>query len=220
MELVKVREVVEEFDRSNVEDRYSSFDFCFNHFRNNEFRDDIEKSCNVLGFYLASWGMLRGSSFLLGKSAKYYQDLIEYYSENESHYRNIDVNNYSKGNVDKLMELYSKTKEIFVPKNKSSLVLVTKIMLGVFGSVPAFDYYFTLSFKNNFGTRCRFNSFNEESLKCIGEFYQVNQKEIDELSSKTFTKDFLSAANTSINYPRAKIVDMYGFQNGINVEKG
>jgi len=66
---------------NNPTDRYASFDFCYHYFRRSSSRDllhDMEKSCLVIGFYLASWGMLRGSSFLLNKSAKYYEPLIEY----------------------------------------------------------------------------------------------------------------------------------------------
>ncbi|EKM28037.1 hypothetical protein VCHENC02_6024, partial [Vibrio harveyi] len=37
---------------------------------------DMEKSCLALGFYLASWGMFRGSSFMLEKSAKNFENLV------------------------------------------------------------------------------------------------------------------------------------------------
>ena len=54
-------------------DRNTSFDYCYNYFKTTEdLTADLEKSCLVLGFYLASWGMLRGSSFLLQKSIKYF----------------------------------------------------------------------------------------------------------------------------------------------------
>jgi len=60
--------------QSNPDDRYTSFDYCYNYFRTtNDLTQDIEKSCLVLGFYLASWGMFRGSSFLLQKSIKHFE---------------------------------------------------------------------------------------------------------------------------------------------------
>lgn len=72
------------------QERYASFDYCYNYFQS--FREsgnisdlknsqNIQTSCLHLGFYLASWGMLRGSSFLLEKSAKFYQPLIETVAE-------------------------------------------------------------------------------------------------------------------------------------------
>jgi hypothetical protein len=33
-------------------------------------------SCLQIGFYLASWGMMRGSSFLLEKSVRNFSNLI------------------------------------------------------------------------------------------------------------------------------------------------
>lgn len=54
---------------SGPNERYTSFDYCYNYFlTTNDLEKDIERSCLTLGFYLASWGMFRGSSFLLQKS--------------------------------------------------------------------------------------------------------------------------------------------------------
>jgi hypothetical protein len=45
--------------------RERSWDFCFNYFQAHaEPSRDLELSCLQLGYYLASWGMLRGSSYL------------------------------------------------------------------------------------------------------------------------------------------------------------
>jgi len=54
-------------------DRYASFDYCYNYFQTFKYNnkildiavsDNLQLSCLHLGFYLASWGMLRGSTFL------------------------------------------------------------------------------------------------------------------------------------------------------------
>ena len=43
----------------NPNDRYTSFDYCYNYFKTTkDLTKDFEKSCLMLGFYLASWGML------------------------------------------------------------------------------------------------------------------------------------------------------------------
>ncbi len=72
MKQADIKLVIEDFKlKSNPDDRYTSFDYCYNYFRTtNDLNQDIEKSCLVLGFYLASWGMFRGSSFLLQHSIK------------------------------------------------------------------------------------------------------------------------------------------------------
>jgi len=64
-----INTIIDKFQNNNISntDRYTSFDYCYNYFRqpSKEILADMEKSCLVIGFYLASWGMLRGSSFLL-----------------------------------------------------------------------------------------------------------------------------------------------------------
>jgi hypothetical protein len=57
--------------------RYASFDYCFNYFQDARDAqesvglasgDRLELSCLHLGFYLASWGMMRASGGLRGRS--------------------------------------------------------------------------------------------------------------------------------------------------------
>jgi hypothetical protein len=66
--------------------RYTSFDYCFNYFQSHReggrllelLRGDaLQLSCLHLGFYLASWGMLRGSSELLQRSVRNFVPLVE-----------------------------------------------------------------------------------------------------------------------------------------------
>ena len=67
-------------------DRYTSFDYCFNYFQS--YRDDdrvaglvagpaMQLSCLQLGFYLASWGMFRGSTAMLQRSLRYLTPVVE-----------------------------------------------------------------------------------------------------------------------------------------------
>lgn len=57
---------------------------------------------------------------------------------------------------------------------------------------------------------------NNNSLNCLKEFYDNNQMAIDKLANETFTTDFLTGEKTNITYPKAKIIDMFGFTNGLN----
>ena len=61
------------------EARYASFDYCFDHFLSAREagqtdqladNDSLLVSCLQLGFYLASWGMMRGSGDLLQRSVR------------------------------------------------------------------------------------------------------------------------------------------------------
>ena len=200
----------------NPDDRYTSFDYCYNYFRTtNDITQDIEKSCLVLGFYLASWGMFRGSSFLLQKSVKHFEPTIRYISTLDKSVWEIDIGNYDENNILTIIKIYNCIKTRLINKDNSDLTLITKILLGVFGFIPAFDNYFCNSFRVISGGQCGFRKVNVKSLSFIKTFYDSNKTTIDRLSAETFTTDFMTGQKTTINYPKAKIIDMYGFTAGL-----
>lgn len=211
-----IEEIVNKFkSQSNPDDRYTSFDYCYNYFRTtNDVSRDIEKSCLVLGFYLASWGMFRGSSFLLQKSIKHFEPTIRYVATLDKSVWGIDDDNYSENNIQTIIKTYNAIKFCLINKDNSDLTLITKILLGVFGFIPAFDNYFCNSFRAISNGQCSFRKVNVKSLSFIKTFYESNKTTIDRLSSETFTTDFITGQKTTINYPKAKIIDMYGFTAG------
>lgn len=198
--------------------RYASYDYCYNHFHpsnNTDISIDMEKSCLALGFYLASWGMYRGSSFMLEKSARNLITLVEYIASQPTSAWEIDVNKYTPENIDFLIEQYNNIRRVLIKGNNAHLTLTTKIMIGVFSSVPAYDRFFIKTFKELFKGRCGFTSFNKQSLKCIESFYNDNQAIIQEISTTSKTVDFNSGRQTCLRYSNAKIIDMYGFTKGL-----
>ena len=193
--------------------RYASFDYCYNYFqRTKDLTEDIEKSCLVLGFYLASWGMFRGSSFLLEKSVKHFKPTIEYISKLDKSVWQIDVDNYDS-NIETILNIYKEVQSLLVQENCAHLTLTTKTLLGVFGFVPAFDKFFCNTFRRIADGRCGFRELNKTSLTEIKNFYEANKHSIDNISKQTFTTNF-SEGKTEIHYPKAKIIDMYGFTVG------
>lgn len=217
MEQSDLEETIGKFSgKTGSNDRYTSFDYCYNYFRTNEDpTDELEKSCLVLGFYLASWGMFRGSSFLLQKSVKHFEKTVVYIAEQDRSIWDIDVDSYTDENIQILLKVYNEIKGVLIDDKKSDLVLTTKLMLGVFGNVPAFDNYFTQTFRHIYRGRCAFRTFSMESLKCISSFYRANSMTIDANSERTFTTAFLTGKKTNIKYPKAKIIDMYGFTKSL-----
>lgn len=211
-----IEEIVNKFkNQSNPDDRYTSFDYCYNYFRTtNDVSQDLEKSCLVLGFYLASWGMFRGSSFLLQKSIKHFEPTIKYIATLDKSVWEIDTDNYCENNIHTIIKTYNAIKFCLINKDNSDLTLITKILLGVFGFIPAFDNYFCNSFRTISDGQCGFRKVNVKSLSFIKTFYESNKSTIDRLSSETFTTDFITGQKTTINYPKAKIIDMYGFTSG------
>ncbi len=205
--------VVEDFKlKSKPTHRFTSFDYCYNYFRTTtDLNQDIEKSCLVLVFYLASWGMFRGSSFLLQHSVKHFQPTIQYINTLDKSVWSIDVDNYSEENMEIIINIYREIKKLLISNGNADLTLITKILLGVFGFVPAFDKYFCDTFRSLSDGMCGFRKVNKISLGYIHNFYQANKYSIDNLSKSTFTTDFISEKETTINYSKAKIIDMYGF---------
>ncbi|MDZ4064216.1 MAG: hypothetical protein U1E22_06045, partial [Coriobacteriia bacterium] len=153
--------------------RYTSFDYCFNHFQ--AFRkqsevnalaseQDLQLSCLQLGFYLASWGMLRGSSALLRNSVKVYAPVIDLIASTDADIWTIDAGDYDDAACATIIDV-SESLRSALPAGASD-ILVTKIMLGVFGCIPAFD----TNFKRGFGV----SRFGRPALQRINEYCMDN----------------------------------------------
>jgi hypothetical protein len=195
--------------------RYSSFDYCFNYFQ--AFRDsgntaavanpeNTQSSCLQLGFYLASWGMLRGSSDLLQRSARHLVPVVQAIANMDTGLWEIDAPEYTEANIERLLE----QAWILRRANGSmSDTLVTKVMLGVFGSVPAFDTNVSRGFKRVLGV----SGFGPEALRRIGAFYRQNSELLD--NYRVPTLEFLSGEPTERLYTRAKLIDMAFFVEGM-----
>ncbi|EMR74694.1 hypothetical protein MBGDF03_01050 [Thermoplasmatales archaeon SCGC AB-540-F20] len=204
-------------------ERYASFDYCFNYFqsfkeKNNieeiSNNDNVENSCLQLSFYLASWGMFRGSSYLLSKSIKYFEPLVKNISRFNNTIWEIDVDRYNNDkNLDLLIECKKMIYGSFNNWTGASDTLISKIMLGVFGNIPAFDNYFAKGF--NMYSLCKRN------LRKIYDFYIIeeNNRVIDKYCNTIYTIEFKSSRPTSYTYTRAKIIDMIGFVEGYNKDK-
>jgi hypothetical protein len=76
--------------------------------------------------------------------------------------------------------------------------LVTKILLGVFGCVPAYD----TDFRRGFRTA----SLGKRSLMRMRKFCDEHAREIE--VSRPRTLDFRTGEETERRYPVAKVVDM------------
>lgn len=202
--------------------RYASFDYCYHYFRcstSRELLSDMEKSCLTIGFYLASWGMFRGSSSLLQRSVKHYEPLVEFVAAQKQDAQkrkvwNIDVDSYDESEIDQLMSLYDEVRDrLGVDKSRAHLTLVTKVLLGVFGVTPAFDQYFGDAFRKII-PGAGFRTFGQKSLMQIRRFYDDNSSDIDDIANENKVVCFKSGKSTQLIYPKAKIVDMYGFIRG------
>lgn len=209
--------VSEVHNNLNAFSRDMSFDYCYNYFKDKQYlqEHDMEKSCLALGFYLGNWGMFR-KSFLQTVSLRHYENIINYISDAPLTSWNIDLDNYLD-NIDALCEIYEQVKAAIKgnqPRNPSQ-TLVTKIMLGVFGCVPALDNNFVSGFNEIFKGNGGFRTDNfKYNIQQLNKFYSANKDDIDKLSSTSKTLDVYTGTLTPTNYPKSKIVDLYGYCKG------
>jgi hypothetical protein len=85
--------------------------------------------------------------------------------------------------------------------------LVTKILLGTLGCVPACDRYFLAGFAH---CGFSFSYFNGRFVNRVLEFCRTNRNELRDAQSKIH-------ARIGTRYPLMKLVDMYFFQTGLGL---
>jgi hypothetical protein len=195
--------------------RYLSWEHCNIHFaQKNNF--DIDYSALQLAFYLASWGMYRGSSFLLWKDYKIHTKLIKNLIPKFNKLHNIDFSdkNNDKSNAQLILKASNEIKNYYREavnsvngKDKcieASDTLSTKILLGIFGCIPAYDKYFIGGLKVN---KLKYYSINEKSICSLFNFYRTNEDEFEIANNYIFN-------SSGIYYPKMKLVDMYFWEIG------
>ena len=135
--------------------RFKSWEHCYLFFKENRKKDVPVSDFSLHLFaYLASWGMLRGSSFLLQKDYLFHNDIVKEILD-EKYDSLLEVNPLSLDStkLDLLFSLKSTIKELYFKNTKiykgqpnggksATDTLITKIILGTLGCVPAYDRYF------------------------------------------------------------------------------
>ncbi len=145
------------------------------------------------------------SSQLLQKSTKFYERLIVTIANTDRRVWEVDIDCYSDEAIDLLLSVVRQFCEVLQAGVTATDTLVTKIMLGVYGNVPAFDRYFRKGLA--------VGTVNKRSLKRIAQFYQDHKNEIDAYGP-IYTLGFCTGAPTRRRYTKAKIVDMIGHVSG------
>ncbi len=211
--------------REDENGRYRSWEYCYKIFNDAHISDKVDNDfidylCLHLSFYLASWGMYRGSSFLLQRDYKVHKPVIEELLKEEyDSLWGIAINEYKIiENQQKLEKLVKNIKKIYneirlsvketIPKNELSDTLVTKVLMGTLGCVPAYDRYFVSGIRNK---KAASGNFNIKSILELVDFY--NQ----------YYDDFESARSQMVvcgmEYPQMKILDSCFWQIGFDLDE-
>lgn len=216
--------------------RYRSWDHCYLFFRDfwEEAKiqppsdENIESACLNLAFYLASWGMYRGSSFLLQKDFTIFSEAIQlmitqkYWDLwNEVYYDELLVDGYDISiKHDKVTKIFDLRKELNIAFNgipyikdrkskraEATDTLITKILLGAMGCVPAYDNFFKAGLKYMKISPC--SSFSRKSLVSVLRFLKDNS-----LRSPRIPIKDRDGKDSGYSYPLMKMVDMYFWEIG------
>ncbi|NHM30657.1 hypothetical protein [Neobacillus terrae] len=217
-----IREIILKYHSLSVIDkhhRFKSWEHCYNFFlkNTNKLSEEIvfDHASLHLAFYLASWGMLRGSSFLLQKDYTVHSYFLKNVVMNPEYRKYLDqsqkekigeedikginnlINDTKRAYLDNIKEVYGEKTIINVTDT-----LASKIILGIYGNVPAYDRYFKDALVL-FGIN---SQCNEQSLRELANFYNMYFGEFSELK-KLFSSE-------GVQYTPMKLIDMYFWQIG------
>lgn len=213
----EVAALIMEYHENTLRDehsRYRSWIHCykaFSEYRNTKDERTIDYLALHLAFYLASWGMYRGSAFLFQKDYRVHIPVIRILQEERYNplcaisaqdllqEENLDLIDEISERIRKCyaVELPASSKEV----NNASETLVTKILLGVFGCVPAYDRRYKKAVRKYHVSS---GQYNRNSIRSIAEFYYKNAEVFEPLRKE------LRKCGT--DYPPMKLMDMAFWQ--------
>ena len=224
-ELIDAAQTFYEDARRDENGRSRSWEHCYRVFR--DARTDPSPDCDYLSlhlaFYLASWGMYRGSSFLLQKDYKVLVPIVEKILKPEYDclfgvacvgLRDSEVQKRLKKLRDDIAEHFWPIRnEVAGRKVASSVspVLITKILMGTLGCVPAYDRFFVDGIKKYKVTT---QEYSPESVRRLVDFYEEHNDRLEEARRGMWTDDLI--------YPQMKLLDMgfwqVGFEENSRIE--
>lgn len=219
-------------DDDTYSNRGNSWDYCYLKFKQAYSKikcfspNEIDDLAQALAVYLSSWGMYRGSSFLLNSDYKIHIKPIETILK----YKDLAINDNlfdeptikdrlfgDRGIYNELELYYKSAKESLGKTNVKNEIpsdtLISKILLGVYGCIPAYDQ----NFKK--GISC-WNG--QQTLTRTGSaIYGSNRKKIKSLNqileNQVLYEELYSYWKNHPRYTFMKVVDMYFYGLGLYI---
>lgn len=210
-------QLIRDYFNETVKDphgRYMSWRHCYRVFSENRNITDeqvIDYLSLHLAIYLASWGMLR-NSFLLQKDYKVHIPIVKIIQEQK--YNPLHgisaVELCKEHSLDLLNDITERIRDCYAREkpsidgitNNATDTLVTKILLGTLGCVPAFDRYYINSVKKNHISK---GLFSRNSVRSVAKFYTDNLETFENLRHEL--------SECGIEYPPMKLMDMCFWQD-------
>ena len=223
-ELISAAQTFYDDARANENGRSLSWEHCYRVFRDarTDPSPDYDYLSLHLAFYLASWGMYRGSSFLLQKDYKVLVPVVEKILKPEydclfglacTDVRNDDIRAQLKKLYDYIADYYFRPirDEVAGRKVASNVspVLITKILMGTLGCVPAYDRFFGIGAKY---LGLEKNTYQKDSLLELADFYEAHNDRLEDVRRGMRVGD--------LTYPQMKLLDMGFWQVGFEMDAG
>lgn len=201
---------------SSEHHRYRSWEHCFTHFQTahpSGLQADPKTAALHLAFYLASWGMYRGSSFLLQHAYTVHLGVVDLLASPRLSILWQQELGAGPNDTQLLPVILSAADAVrgayqsFAAANESrdaSDTLVTKVLLGTVGCLPACDRYFIDGFK------AAGQSYSSPNAKFVTRLSQIAARNLPCLR----TAQAQITSSTGVRYPLMKLLDMYFWQLG------
>ena len=228
--ITKTRKFYKEL-QEHTASRYRSWEYCYTQFyeaRKNPERANVDNLSLHLAFYLASWGMYRGSSFLLQYDYTIHTSVVKEILKSE--YSTLfgleckELNNEQTSSL--LKKLNSEISTIYNPfrlelketevTQDISNILVSKVLLGTLGCVPAYDRFFVDAVKKNKVTT---GNYNIASLQKLIKFYEEHQEKLENVRSEFLIKYEFDGEEKTLDYPQMKLLDIGFWKIGFDLSK-
>ena len=216
-ELISAAQTFYDDARANENGRSRSWEHCYRAFRDarTDPSPDYDYLSLHLAFYLASWGMYRGSCFILQKDYKVHTPIVKEILKPEYDclfgvacvdLREPEVQERLKNVSDNIANHFGPIRnEVAGRKVASSVspVLVTKILMGTLGCVPAYDRFF----QDGVATyKVTTQEYSLDSVLRLVDFYEEHNDRLEEARRGMRTDDLI--------YPQMKLLDMGFWQVG------
>lgn len=222
-ELINAAQTFYDDARANENGRSRSWEHCYRVFRDarTDPSPDYDYLSLHLAFYLASWGMYRGSCFILQKDYKVLLPVVEKVLKPEydclfgvacADLRQPGVQEQLTNARDYIANHFGPIRDEVAGREVPtpvSPVLITKILMGTLGCVPAYDRFFVDGIKKYKVTT---QEYSLESVRKLAKFYEAHNDRLEE-ARRGMQCDGLI-------YPQMKLLDMGFWQIGFEKDAG
>lgn len=173
----------------------------------------IEKTGLHLGLYLAQWGMFRGSGKLIDQNLNYFMWMSKFFfkelPENFPDFYGHTFSDFAHDNFckefDEVMKFIRSEELMMNPSD----TLISKILLGIWGHVPAFDSQFIISAKK---------VFKHQPIKCNSDFLYTFRLYLEKTNNFNSTEYPFEIDGMRYSYTFAKLADMAFWLGAVHMD--